>query len=487
MKRDFTKENLEKLIQLYDRLNIDENDYIIDMSESVLRAFRRITDPFGFSGVLHKMIGFTQGVGTFERSSRDRLQRIFEDISVLDKQYAGDTAGFGLTLNALEDLKTCMQDLTKSNNRGSDAVDQGQELRSYFNPSVIHETMLVSGENLDARLDALENGADFNSDNFSEVPNSVKRARIKEMEEQHPEYKKQFASVLSDPDLSEQEKLDIQYMAYSAPEPYRKLYLEHLDRYDVHVEKHDKKSSWYSPGSGEIHLEDDDETFASNPRGPYNTFFHESGHAIDDYEVKDGLLSQKDKTGSYKYNGKSLNDYITQDTRNYVINIMEQDEELSQLSAEQKEEILRNLNLSDGSSFNYGGNKPADPTLQRYQEELQYIMAEDLYGDVNESASDVYGGVTNNAIIGSYGHRKDKNDKDYTYWYETDPFSVIGGPVIPVRNGRKVSTGAQESELWAEFFAAKMNRDVEALESIRSHFPQAYEAMEHMAEEMAKS
>ena len=43
----------------------------------------------------------------------------------------------------------------------------------------------------------------------------------------------------------------------------------------------------------------------------------------------------------------------------------------------------------------------------------------------------------------------------------------------------------QESELWAEFFAAKMTQDEAALKSIKSHFPQAYKAMEAIGVEKA--
>ena len=88
----------------------------------------------------------------------------------------------------------------------------------------------------------------------------------------------------------------------------------------------------------------------------------------------------------------------------------------------------------------------------------------DLAGQENEAASDVYGGVTNNALLGTYGHR-DKN-----YWY------ILG-----------ISTNSQTSELWAEFFAAQMTQDEVALESIKKHFPNAYDAMEAMARDMVES
>jgi hypothetical protein len=253
-----------------------------------------------------------------------------------------------------------------------------------------------------------------------------------------------------------------------------------LDKYDVKVEEK-IDGSYYSPSKGEIHLKDQDETFADNPRGPYNTVFHESGHAIDDYEDPDSLGIIKEETAGYKYNGRTLNSLIKEDTRNYVNNIIESDKILSQLTDAQKKELLTNLNLTDDSKYRYEGTDASSKAMQRYQDRLRNLMKNDLYGPVNECASDVYGGVTNNAIIGSYGHRKDPEDSSYDYWYKPNPLGGIS------QIGKQYSTGNQESEMWAEFYAAKMTRDEEALESIRKHFPQAYEAMEQMAADMAKS
>ena len=131
---------------------------------------------------------------------------------------------------------------------------------------------------------------------------------------------------------------------------------------------------------------------------------------------------------------------------------------------------MRSLNLTDDAAYTYGGDENLDQVLKQYRGEIVRHMNYELAGEVNEAASDVYGGVTNNAIIGGYGHRKEPNEKgsDYQYWY----------------SGRK-PTNNQTSELWAEFFAAKMTHDENALVSIKEHFPNAYDAMEKMAQEMA--
>ena len=138
---------------------------------------------------------------------------------------------------------------------------------------------------------------------------------------------------------------------------------------------------------------------------------------------------------------------------------------MSELSAEQREQLLRSLNLTDDAGFGYRGDDSAlDKKLKGYRDRIVRYMHTDLEGEVNEAASDVYGGVTNNALVGSYGHWRDD------YWYDSQ--------------GRR--TNYQSLELWAEFYAAQMTHDEESLMSIRRHFPNAYQAMEEMAKEMAK-
>ena len=160
------------------------------------------------------------------------------------------------------------------------------------------------------------------------------------------------------------------------------------------------------------------------------------------------------------------------DTRDYVSDIIDQN--CPNISAEQKEQLLKSLNLSGDASYEYGGSEDGlDQATKDYRQKIVDIMERDLSGKGDASPSDVYGGVTNNAIMGNSGHFKKTNQKgsDYTYWY-----SKSGNP-----------TKKQCSELWAEFFAAQMIHDEATLTSIKEHFPSAYEAMEEMARQMAAS
>jgi len=318
---------------------------------------------------------------------------------------------------------------------------------------------------------------------------AVKQA-VAEFEKEHPKYAGMMNEVLSDPDLTDQRRLDIKYIVYTAPEPYQTLYLEHVAKYMVNVSKKSSTGgSYFNPATEVITLINSEKTFENNPRGPYNTFFHESGHAIDDYETVYGT-----RTNKYSYGGKSLHSIIVADTRNYVNNLIDNNERFAYvkaLSPEERHLLLKSLNLTDDAGYYNHRQKydtsskvpilgvfidlfnppqeiedpwKLDQPYQDMQNDIKkYMEEQDLNGEQNEAASDIISGITNNALIGEYNHSSDPD-----YWYENEK-----------------ATGNQERELWAEFFAAQMTHDEAALESIRAHFPQAYEAMEAMAREMA--
>lgn len=463
MKRDFTLETYQRICDLLDRLCPDKADRFGDAIDSFRKKWSGMVFARDVSCLTVVSNHFSLLAGLVRRL-RTRIEEIFESVSELDDKYQSDMIGFGLAEKALYELQNCMAVMTALNESASEAAYRGLDIDEYFNPAVISETMYKSVSELKNKMVAVENGADFTADNFHEIPNSTKEWRIAEMEKAHPEYREKFEAVLSDPDLTEQQILDIKYMAYCAPEPYRTIYFEHIDRYrvDVYQKKLDEDGdeiigAWYTWGA-EISIYDRDDYFENDPRGPYNTFFHESGHAVDDYENTNEIY----KSRYYQYNDRTIHDCLKEDTINYVNSVIDSDPELRKLTPKQRQALLRSVNLTDDADYSYGGSEPDDPVLLQAKQTLKDRMYEDLEGPENESPSDVIGGMTNNALIGDYGHHDD------TYWY-----------------GGRQATHQQEAELWAEFYAAKMTHDEDALRRIRAHFPSAYEAMEHMAEDMA--
>ena len=367
-----------------------------------------------------------------------------------------------------------------------------QATREAYNQAAAQESSVAAAvEKLEIKLAQGQTKLSGGSGSAVGDTDAVNRS-VAEFEREHPEYAALMNRVLSDSDLTEQERIDIKYTSYHAPEPYRLIYFEHLSQYVVSIEK---GGAAYYPREGIIRM-GRKQTLGDDPRGAYTTFFHESGHAIDDFEYGTAAYGDGSLTNHYSYDGRSLHDLIVSDTRTYVENYIDNATytinghtfELNNLTPEQKHLILKSLNLTDDAPmYDYENDSPKeyynpfrpiktvlsqfktnpwvidDPILDDIRVGIREQLYKDISGWDNESASDVFGGVTNNAIRGDVVHTSKY------YWYDAD----------------KTPKGSQERELWAEFFAAQMTHDEAALESIRSHFPQAYEAMEAMAREMA--
>lgn len=452
MRRDFSSQALSELESQLNELKNEQLSFLTDFFGDLYLRVKHYLAKHGIVENLDDIRAYHKEVLDMENASLSQIHQIFEEISSVDSNYGAAGAGFAEPLETLELLRERMKALGALCSRTESAVLNGGRAVSSFSGLAVH---VRTDQHEHYQKHIKEEEIRFTADSFRSLSSGTKSRYVQIYESLHTEDAILLDKVLSDPDLSEAERLDIRFMIYSAPEPYRSIYLEHLREYVVHVDD-DIDGAYYS--RPEIFIRDENGHFLMDRRGPYNTFFHESGHAIDDFENGSGYMLST----SYTYNGYTMNELVTADTRAYVENYMDSDPNLSRLTEAQRYEVLRSLNLTDDASFAYEGGPLADPVLEAARQAVIRHMNSDLAGDKNVAASDVYGGVTNNAITGTWGHYSS------TYWY----------------NGT-TPTGSQEAELWAEFFSAKMTHDEVQLESIRRHFPRAYEAMEAMAEEMA--
>lgn len=106
---------------------------------------------------------------------------------------------------------------------------------------------------------------------------------INRFEKEHPEYAEKFDNLIASDKkkmLTEDDIRRIKYLAYTAEEPYRTIYLETLERYTI-GDSNMAEGAYYRSWYHDINFTYD-ECFGKDPRGPYTTFFHESGHGIDD-------------------------------------------------------------------------------------------------------------------------------------------------------------------------------------------------------------
>lgn len=260
------------------------------------------------------------------------------------------------------------------------------------------------------------------------------------------ETKKKLDNLLSK--LTEEQIREVKYIIYTAEEPYRSIYLKELESYTIgNVSGSD--TGFFRSSDNTINVDMIAEP--TNPRGPYTTFFHESGHALDYNFYNDGNFYSLTYRNS---EGQSLMDVIYEDVRNDIRKTIAR-----YTKDKNTQENLLNYIMGAGSI-------DVNTLSEKEKQLLQYIQAyykKDMHGAQNESCSDVYGGVTNNIISGEYGHWSD------SYWYDRK-----GNP-----------TGSQAKELWAEYYSYCMTGNEEALDNLREHFPNAAKFLDEMAESMA--
>ena len=125
---------------------------------------------------------------------------------------------------------------------------------------------------------------------------------------------------------------------------------------------------------------------------------------------------------------------------------------------EKMQENLLNYLISDKNN-----RGDLTKTEEKILENVLKAYKKDITGMEKEAYSDIYGGVTDNAIVGNYSHTREN------YWYD--------------ENGN--ATGAQAVELWAEYYSYCMTGNEEAMENLREHFPNAAKFLDKMAESMA--
>lgn len=113
----------------------------------------------------------------------------------------------------------------------------------------------------------------------------------------HEENAKIYDNLLEP--LEEDDVINIKIKTYSADQLYRDMMFEYVD--DAKIELTDEGGSYYSPSENKIVL--CEQTFRKDG---YQTFFHESGHAIDANYSKDNNLAQDISESFVGSNGTTL-------------------------------------------------------------------------------------------------------------------------------------------------------------------------------------
>lgn len=295
-----------------------------------------------------------------------------------------------------------------------------------------------------ARIDALLR----EYENKSEITAEDKDRLVTLFEKYHEEIALKTDALMSV--LSPDDVREIKYLLYSSEEPVRSIYLNDLESWTI-GNTGGQDTGYFTYLLNTINVDMAKEP--ANPRGPYTTFFHESGHALDYNYLDDGnfySVTYRDE------NGNSLQDLIYSDVRADLEQVISQ-----YTSDPASRQCLLDYILGAGFADIHILNQAERAVLVN----IQNYYAREMAGPLNEACSDVYGGVTANIIHGSYGHWS------AFYWYDG-----IGN-----------ATYAQSKELWAEYYSYRVTGNEEALRNLRKHFPHAGAFLDRMAESMGEN
>lgn len=241
---------------------------------------------------------------------------------------------------------------------------------------------------------------------------------------------------------------------------------EHIRIDDVHFYK---KQQAFACGN-RITLNIDYVSQGSNISEPYQTLFHESGHAIDSLAGRTGIhFSTKFKDGAF---AKAIHKDVDDRVKAVAKKLKPEFEKQFKLG----ESAAREWLLKNGCinfSREYGAQEKWSKKFAYKYVANEIIKSGDkkVYGNV----SDICEGATNGKIYCGIGHIP----AEKTYWKKrTFQIADSEGNLIKVEDG--LST-----EAFAEFFDSTVANQ-ESLELIKKYFPSAYDVFKEMLKELAK-
>ena len=289
------------------------------------------------------------------------------------------------------------------------------------------------------------------------------------------------------------DQYNIMYLVYTADEPYRSIYLNSLGKYELGNITLTGGSFYTSGGNSDIEYADANtvnlnysETMFDDPRGPYTTFFHECGHAIDFNVAYDiGSYSSSYDWGS---NYSIILDDVYDRLKTEINNYMASDPRYMYIPESTRNDMCFNVLtsiLNDGET-SYLSTSEID-----LLEEIQAKMNNDLSqtgtstftsdgsgAAVYECPSDIYGGTTNNVVVGNYSHSIFNDDNSNGVWDSGESATHYW------YNSFGSHTNAQEQEMWAEYYSYNMTGNEEALNAIATYLPNTTVQYEQMAQDM---
>ena len=293
------------------------------------------------------------------------------------------------------------------------------------------------------------------------------------------QYYEQKIMDISDGKTKKQDQINtILDVLKNAPREYQELYLFSLFNYNLignytFIEDNQIKSTCFFMGPNK---KDDGNTLYMNKlctKKKYSdTFFHESGHAIE-LTLTDPNAKTWEDFFKFPQLELKIQECLKNDVRQKILDYLR---EVDNSLTENERNIIANAFINGDTTqkgtYRWGLislEKEFHPSVLGNEKLRQaYInVKKKLAGDINKidfsnasMVADIYGGVTDNKI-GVYGHT------DEGYWYS---------------NGTE--TYAQLREAWAEFFSAKIRNDKTNIEKNQEYFGTATVELENLAQQL---
>jgi len=281
-------------------------------------------------------------------------------------------------------------------------------------------------------------GADLQAATYSD-----KNRLVKYYEMLYPDRTKVMNNFLGSQDFRNIDILNIKFLTYKAPEHYQQVIFKYMPNIKIATISQ-TGTQFYRGGKKAIYVDLDPSRAMNQTRGAYFTFFHELGHGID-HAMNDFNNKQWGSTPLYA----SIENDVYNDMRAEIEKHFPQNR-----TAQQESEIDLIL-----ESLKHNGTPPTNRRLENIRTQVISDYTVKLADPaINGTASDVYGGVTNNNIHGGFGHWKEN------YWY----------------NRKGVATGSQNKEFFADNFAANVTGYEAPKISNAERFPTATIEMENI-------
>ena len=269
-------------------------------------------------------------------------------------------------------------------------------LRDILNTYNSTEIRLLENDNID---NILKDKPNIKKDN--ELSEQEKNKVIEDFEKKYTEEARKLNEFLNSKnalELTEEDIVNIKYLVYTAEEPYRHIYLNSLSKYKIQS-MNVGGGAYYRPWLHTVNYTYPD-SFEEDPRGPYTTFFHECGHAIDDLSEESKWLGSD--TENFKVQSDALGKKITlREAIEYDVYYNENNPHSMTSIANRVmnsegldgniDNVIYALKSGNSESLNKSDNNLYNAIINQYRRE-------NIGGEQFEAVSDVYGGMSNNKL-----------------------------------------------------------------------------------------